>query len=88
MAHLHLPSQHSARDLELAGSLAELLDSEDLYVAWSVESGPAAPVVPAAVRDSSAAPSPALAPVRRRRKRQSLVVVLLDALVARRSRAI
>jgi hypothetical protein len=83
MAHLHLPAQHTERDLALAGTLAELLDSEDLYVAYSVDTGPAAPAIPAAIRESTAPAQPR----RRRRRRTSLVVALLDGLVARRQRA-
>ena len=66
MAHLHLPAQHTERDLALAGTLAELLDSEDLYVAYSVDTGPAAPAIPAAIRETSA-------PKRKRRRRSSLL---------------
>jgi len=42
MPHLHLPLDHTDADLVLAANLAELVGSEDLYVAWSHESGPGA----------------------------------------------
>ena len=42
MPHLHLPSDHTDADLVLAANLAEIVGSEDLYVAWSHESGPGA----------------------------------------------
>jgi hypothetical protein len=63
MPHVHLPAQHTDDDLALAGALATMLSSEELYVAWSTESGPAAPVVPAALRDA--------APVRQARRRRA-----------------
>ena len=40
MPHLHLPSDHTEADLVLAANLAEVVGSEDLYVAWSHEAGP------------------------------------------------
>ncbi len=52
MPHLHLPIDHTDADLVLAASLAEIVGSEDLYVAWSHEAGPGAiPEVEAVVRD-------------------------------------
>jgi hypothetical protein len=42
MPHLHLPVDHTDADLVLAANLAEIVGSEDLYVAWSHESGPGA----------------------------------------------
>jgi hypothetical protein len=39
MPHLHLPMDHTDADLVLAANLAEVVGSEDLYVAWSHESG-------------------------------------------------
>ena len=53
MPHLHLPAQHTDDDLALAGALAQVLRSEQLYVAWSQECGPAAPVIPAALHDAA-----------------------------------
>lgn len=50
MPHLHLPAHHTDADLVLAGTLAQLLSSEDLYVTWSLGSGHAAPVVPSSLR--------------------------------------
>jgi hypothetical protein len=40
MPHLHLPIDHTEADLVLAANLAEVVGSEDLYVAWSYEGGP------------------------------------------------
>ena len=42
MPHLHLPNDHTDADLVLAANLADIVGSEDLYVAWSHESGPGA----------------------------------------------
>ena len=42
MPHLHLPIDHTEADLVLAANLAEVVGSEDLYVAWSHEAGPGA----------------------------------------------
>jgi hypothetical protein len=39
MPHLHLPMDHTDADLVLAANLAEIVGSEDLYVAWSHGSG-------------------------------------------------
>ena len=39
MPHLHLPIDHTEADLVLAANLAEIVGSEDLYVAWSHETG-------------------------------------------------
>ena len=39
MPHLHLPTDHTDADLVLAANLAEIVGSEDLYVAWTHESG-------------------------------------------------
>jgi hypothetical protein len=39
MPHLHLPIDHTDADLVLAANLAEVVGSEDLYVAWSHGSG-------------------------------------------------
>jgi hypothetical protein len=42
MPHLHLPIDHTDADVVLAANLAEIVGSEDLYVAWSHEGGPGA----------------------------------------------
>jgi hypothetical protein len=53
MPHLHLPSDHTDADLVLAANLAEIVGSEDLYVAWSHETGAGAvPVVDAVLVES------------------------------------
>jgi hypothetical protein len=91
MPKLHLPAEHSEGDVVLAGTLAHILSSQDLYVAWSLESGQAAPVVPAALveRERAAEPEPRKASrPRGRRRRRSLVVTLLDALMTRQQRAV
>ena len=52
MPHLHLPIDHTDADVVLAANLAEIVGSEDLYVAWSHERGPGAiPEVEAVVRE-------------------------------------
>jgi hypothetical protein len=42
MPHIHLPTDHTDADLVLAANVAEVVGSEDLYVAWSHECGPGA----------------------------------------------
>ena len=42
MPHLHLPIDHTDADLVLAANLADIVGSEDLYVAWTHDSGPGA----------------------------------------------
>jgi hypothetical protein len=39
MPHLHLPTDHTDADLILAANLADVVGSEDLYVAWTHGSG-------------------------------------------------
>jgi hypothetical protein len=57
MPYLHLPSDHSDADMVLAAQIAEVVGSDDLYVAWTHDGGPGAvPEVQALVRD--ARPSP------------------------------
>ena len=52
MPHLHLPIDHTEADLVLAANLAEVVGSEDLYVAWSHEAGAGViPEVQALVRE-------------------------------------
>jgi hypothetical protein len=52
MPHLHLPADHSDADLVLAANLAAVVGSEDLYVAWTHDTGPGAiPEVEAVVRE-------------------------------------
>ena len=68
MPHLHLPIDHTDADLVLAANLAEIVGSEDLYVAWTHEAGAGAvPEVEAEVREErqgarSARSSPPSAP--------------------------
>ncbi len=63
MTALHLPVAHTEDDIALAGALAQMLCSEELYVAWSTDGGAAKPVVDANLeladaRPQSAAPGP------------------------------
>jgi hypothetical protein len=59
MAHLHLPVQHTDDDLAMAGALAQVLRSEELYVAWSTDGGAAVPLIPALLHTSEREPEPA-----------------------------
>ena len=45
MSHLYLPTEHNDTDLALASAVAEAIDSNELFVAWTHESGHAAPPV-------------------------------------------
>jgi hypothetical protein len=57
MSHLYLPAEHTDTDLALASAVAEAIDSNELFVAWTCEGGTAAaPEVRALLRD----PEPAL----------------------------
>jgi hypothetical protein len=54
MPHLHLPSDHTDADLVLAATIAEVVGSSDLYVAWSHHRGPGAvPEVEAVVEEEA-----------------------------------
>ena len=66
MPQLHLPAQHTDDDLALAGALASVLRSSELYVAWSTDGGAAAPVIPAAIHDAEPEPQPQPPAPRRR----------------------
>jgi hypothetical protein len=66
MAHLHLPAHHSDDDLAIAGALAQVLRSEELYVAWSSESGAGEPVIPAKLHFAGPEPEPEAEPARKR----------------------
>src|SRR5262245_17307472 len=50
MAHVILPVEHSEADLVLAGQIAELIDSAELYVAWTPEHGSCVPSIAAELR--------------------------------------
>jgi hypothetical protein len=39
MSHLFLPAEHTDTDLALASAVAEAIDSNELFVAWTCESG-------------------------------------------------
>ena len=45
MSHLYLPAEHTDTDLALASAVAEAIDSNELFVAWTHETGLAAPPV-------------------------------------------
>ena len=51
MSHLYLPTEHTDTDLALASAVAEAIDSNELFVAWTCHDGTvAAPVVKALLR--------------------------------------
>jgi hypothetical protein len=50
MAQLYLPLAHTEADLVLAGQIAEVIDSAELYVTWTPREGPAVPEVVAELR--------------------------------------
>jgi hypothetical protein len=50
MSQLILPRAHTEADLVLAGQIAELIDSAELYVSWTPEQGRAVPEVMAELR--------------------------------------
>ena len=57
MPHLYLPAEHTDTDLALASAVAEAIDSNELFVAWTLDSGcVAAPEVRARVRRTTEAP--------------------------------
>jgi len=39
MSHLYLPTEHTDTDLALASAVAEAIESNELFVAWTMESG-------------------------------------------------
>jgi hypothetical protein len=45
MSHLYLPAEHNDTDLALASAVAEAIDSNELFVAWTYDSGVSAPPV-------------------------------------------
>jgi hypothetical protein len=56
MSHLYLPAEHTDTDLALASAVAEAISSNELFVAWTCESGcVAAPEVKAMVRNAEPA---------------------------------
>ena len=71
MTALHLPVAHTEDDLALAGALAHLLRSDELFIAWSTDGGPARPVVDAVLELTPTQPVIAL-------RRPTLVERLLD----------
>ena len=51
MSHLYLPVEHTDTDLALASAVAEAVDSNELFVAWTYDGGiAAAPEVKAQLR--------------------------------------
>ena len=59
-AQLYLPAQHDDADLVLAGLIAELVDSAELYVTWTAAEGPATPAIPALLREPQVRPGTVL----------------------------
>ena len=53
MARLYLPRAHTEADLVLAGQIAELVGSAELYVAWTGGKGRAVPEVAAELRTAA-----------------------------------
>jgi hypothetical protein len=51
MPHLHLPMDHTDADLVLAANLADVVGSEELFVAWTQDSGAGVPEIEAVVSD-------------------------------------
>ena len=60
MSHLYLPAEHTDTDLALASAVADAIDSNELFVAWTCDSGTvAAPEIRARiVRQEPALRSP------------------------------
>jgi hypothetical protein len=56
---VHLPVAHTQDDIQLAGALAQLLRSSELYVAWSTDGGAARPVIDAHLHFNPAVPAAA-----------------------------
>jgi hypothetical protein len=51
MSHLYLPAEHTDTDLALASAVAEAVESNELFVAWTCDGGTtAAPEVKAVIR--------------------------------------
>jgi hypothetical protein len=61
MAQLYLPVAHTEADLVLAGQIAELIDSAELYVTWTPQQGHAVPEVVAELRAATPTLSGAVA---------------------------
>ena len=58
MSHLYLPAENTDTDLALASAVADAIDSNELFVAWTCDGGTAAaPVIKALIRPR---PEPAL----------------------------
>ena len=56
MAQLHLPEDHTDTDLILAGQVAAIMRSSELYIAWTHSGGPGAqPAVAARLREPARA---------------------------------
>jgi hypothetical protein len=55
MPHLHLPMDHTDADLVLAANLADIVGSEDLYVAWTQDTGAGVPEIEAYLSDETPA---------------------------------
>jgi hypothetical protein len=51
MPHVILPAEHTDADLILASQIAEAVDSAELFVVWTPQSGHAIPEVAAELRE-------------------------------------
>jgi hypothetical protein len=51
MPHVILPAEHTDADLILASQVAEAVDSAELFVTWTPQSGPAIPEIEAELRE-------------------------------------
>ena len=56
MSHLYLPAEHTDTDLALASAVAEAIDSNELFVAWTCDGGT---VAAPEIRARSVRPEPA-----------------------------
>ncbi len=80
MPHVYLPTEHSEADLVLAGQLAEILESDELYVTWSPR-GYEEPQVETLVRVQD--PEPAVpAPAPQHHPQHSLLSEILGTMAA------
>jgi len=76
MPHLFLPSEHTDADLMLAADIAAAVESEDLYVAWTLEAGPGGTPEVEAVVSEAQPPAPVLNPF------AELIVAMMAGAVA------
>jgi hypothetical protein len=58
MSHLYLPAEHNDTDLALASAVAEAIDSNELFVAWTYDTGVSTPPVVKAFLRRGPEPAP------------------------------